>query len=257
MLLVCVPLCVCVCFVLVFWPLCVLWFVSSCVTNCHPCFFWLLVFRCVCVRARTRCMQFLCFLGFCVLWCVQWLWHLLPPVFNWLQGFVCVCAQVSCSVVSNWSMVDLFGDVCIYLGFNLLPIIFLIFFFQFCLFLRHQTMDKSKNTIRSIPTCYKLNTIKYDDKTDIIWMGSFTLLNLTCFMIHLFCWCCWIVLLQEPWQLSRGSRVRFLAGAGNFSLHHRVHNGSGAHPASYPMGTRGSFSRGKAAEAWSWPLISI
>jgi hypothetical protein len=34
-------------------------------------------------------------------------------------------------------------------------------------------------------------------------------------------------------------RVRFPAGAGNFSLHHRVQNGSGAHPASYPMGTRG------------------
>jgi hypothetical protein len=28
---------------------------------------------------------------------------------------------------------------------------------------------------------------------------------------------------------------------GNFSLHHRVQNNSGAHPASYPMGTRGSF----------------
>jgi hypothetical protein len=41
---------------------------------------------------------------------------------------------------------------------------------------------------------------------------------------------------------DRGSRVRFPAGAaGNFSLHHRVQNGSGAHPASYPMGTRGSF----------------
>jgi hypothetical protein len=39
----------------------------------------------------------------------------------------------------------------------------------------------------------------------------------------------------------RGSRVRFLAGARNFSLHHRVQNGSGAHAASYPMGTRGSF----------------
>jgi hypothetical protein len=26
-------------------------------------------------------------------------------------------------------------------------------------------------------------------------------------------------------------------GAGNFSLHHCVKNGSGAHPASYPMGT--------------------
>jgi hypothetical protein len=31
------------------------------------------------------------------------------------------------------------------------------------------------------------------------------------------------------------SRVRFPAGAGNFSLHHRVQIGSGAHPASYPM----------------------
>jgi len=37
------------------------------------------------------------------------------------------------------------------------------------------------------------------------------------------------------------SRVRFPAGAGNFSLHHRVQNGSGAHPVSYPMDTRGSF----------------
>jgi hypothetical protein len=46
---------------------------------------------------------------------------------------------------------------------------------------------------------------------------------------------------------ERGSRVRFPAGAGNFSLHHRVLNGSGAHPASYPMGTRGSFLGGKAA----------
>jgi hypothetical protein len=56
--------------------------------------------------------------------------------------YVCVCAQVSCSVVSNWSLCDLFVDVCIliYLSFNLLSIIFN--FFQFCLFLRHQTMDK-------------------------------------------------------------------------------------------------------------------
>jgi hypothetical protein len=36
---------------------------------------------------------------------------------------------------------------------------------------------------------------------------------------------------------DRGSMVRFQAGAGNFSLHHRVKNGSGAHPASYPTGT--------------------
>jgi hypothetical protein len=48
---------------------------------------------------------------------------------------------------------------------------------------------------------------------------------------------------------DRGSRVRFPARAGNFSLHHRVQNGTGAHPASYPMGTRGSFPKGKVAGA--------
>jgi hypothetical protein len=32
---------------------------------------------------------------------------------------------------------------------------------------------------------------------------------------------------------DRGSRVRFPEGAGNFSIHHRVQNGSTAHPASY------------------------
>jgi hypothetical protein len=36
---------------------------------------------------------------------------------------------------------------------------------------------------------------------------------------------------------DRGSRVQFPAGTGNFSLHH-IQNGSGAHPASYPTGTR-------------------
>jgi hypothetical protein len=48
---------------------------------------------------------------------------------------------------------------------------------------------------------------------------------------------------------NRGSRVRSPAGAGSFSLHHRVQNGSGAHTASYPMGTRGSFPGGKAVKA--------
>jgi hypothetical protein len=48
---------------------------------------------------------------------------------------------------------------------------------------------------------------------------------------------------------DRGSRVRFPTGAGNFSLHHRVQNGSGAHSASYSMGTRVYFPGGKAAGA--------
>jgi hypothetical protein len=46
---------------------------------------------------------------------------------------------------------------------------------------------------------------------------------------------------------DRGSRVRFPAGAGNFSLYYLVQNGSGAHPPSYAMGTRGSFPGIKAA----------
>jgi hypothetical protein len=56
---------------------------------------------------------------------------------------------------------------------------------------------------------------------------------------------------------DRDSRVRFPTGAGNFSLHHRVQNGSGAHPAIYSMGTRGSYPGGKAAGAWIWQLTSI
>jgi hypothetical protein len=48
---------------------------------------------------------------------------------------------------------------------------------------------------------------------------------------------------------DRCSRVRFPRGAGNFSLHHRVQNGSGAQPAFYPMGTGGSFPGSKAARA--------
>jgi hypothetical protein len=48
---------------------------------------------------------------------------------------------------------------------------------------------------------------------------------------------------------DRGSRFRFPAGAENFSLNHRVQNGSGTHPASCPMGSRGSFPGGTAAGA--------
>jgi hypothetical protein len=53
---------------------------------------------------------------------------------------------------------------------------------------------------------------------------------------------------------DRGSRIRFPAGTGNFSLHHLAQNGLGTHPASYQMANRGSFPEGKAAGAWSWPL---
>jgi hypothetical protein len=48
---------------------------------------------------------------------------------------------------------------------------------------------------------------------------------------------------------NRGSRVRFSAGDANFFLHLRVKICSGAHSASYPMGTGGSFSGGKGVAA--------
>jgi hypothetical protein len=41
---------------------------------------------------------------------------------------------------------------------------------------------------------------------------------------------------------DRGSRARFPVAAGNFSLHHCVQNGSGAHPVSYPVGVPGALS---------------
>jgi hypothetical protein len=62
----------------------------------------------------------------------------------------------------------------------------------------------------------------------------------------------WFMSLYPPLGYGlddRGSRVRFPAGAGNFSLHHRVQTGSGAHPDSYPMGTADSFIGGKEAGA--------
>jgi hypothetical protein len=44
-------------------------------------------------------------------------------------------------------------------------------------------------------------------------------------------------------------RISNPGGAEHFSLRHRVQAGSGAHPASYPMGTRGSFLVDKTAGA--------
>jgi hypothetical protein len=49
--------------------------------------------------------------------------------------------------------------------------------------------------------------------------------------------------------VDRGCKVRVPARAGNFSLYHHVHTGSGFHPTSNPMSTGDSFSGGKAAVA--------
>jgi hypothetical protein len=43
------------------------------------------------------------------------------------------------------------------------------------------------------------------------------------------------------------SEVRVPAKVGNFSFHHAVQTGSGTHPVTYAMGTRGSFSWDKGA----------
>jgi hypothetical protein len=58
--------------------------------------------------------------------------------------------------------------------------------------------------------------------------------------------------LQAEW-----SGVWVPVGAGNFSPHHHVQTGSGAYPASYPVGTGGSFLGVKVTGMWSWSLTSI
>jgi len=45
--------------------------------------------------------------------------------------------------------------------------------------------------------------------------------------------------------------VRFPEMTGNFSFRHRVQTGSGAHPTSYQV-----ITRGKTARAWNCPLTS-
>jgi hypothetical protein len=49
--------------------------------------------------------------------------------------------------------------------------------------------------------------------------------------------------------VDRGSRVRFPAEGGNYSLHRRVQTVSRAHPPSYPMCIGSSFPGGKAVGA--------
>jgi hypothetical protein len=51
--------------------------------------------------------------------------------------------------------------------------------------------------------------------------------------------------------------VRFPAAVSNLSLLHSLQTGSRFHPASYWMDIWDSFSGGKVAGAWSWPLTSI
>jgi hypothetical protein len=76
-----------------------------------------------------------------------------------------------------------------------------------------------------------------------------------------------IIFISMHWNLRRGSSVSIVtrprAGQPGFDsllwqefflLCHRVQTGPGAHPASYPGGTRGSLSAGKAVGSWSWLL---
>jgi hypothetical protein len=93
---------------------------------------------------------------------------------SWLQRFMCVWAQVSCSVICNWSLCDLFVDVCIliYLGFHLLSIIF-NFFFNFVCSWDTRRWIKSKNTIRLIQWWALVNmvwTFRSHTRRSISWL---------------------------------------------------------------------------------------
>jgi hypothetical protein len=60
-------------------------------------------------------------------------------------------------------------------------------------------------------------------------------------------------------RLAKGRKdsVRFPAEAGNSSVLQSIQTGSGAHSASYSMGTGDSFLKGKAEGAWSSQLTAI
>jgi hypothetical protein len=75
--------------------------------------------------------------------------------------------------------------------------------------------------------------------------------TIICIPIHSGCYVLNFLLPAQQKRLGRPGRTIVCAEHYNFFpdflFHHRVQNGCGAHPASYPMGTRGSFPGGKAA----------
>jgi hypothetical protein len=61
---------------------------------------------------------------------------------------------------------------------------------------------------------------------------------------------------QSVGRLATGWTAEGSEFGQEFSFLHVVDTGSGALPASYPMGMEGSFPGGKAPEAWSCPLTA-
>jgi hypothetical protein len=66
---------------------------------------------------------------------------------------------------------------------------------------------------------------------------------------------------RQAWSAGTSQREIFvrntLLNLQGLFLRHRIQTDSGAHQASYPMGTRRYFPGDKAAGEWSWPLTSI
>jgi hypothetical protein len=65
------------------------------------------------------------------------------------------------------------------------------------------------------------------------------------------------VAIKLRYMYNRGIAVRFPEGVRDFHLLYSVKTGSGTHPASYRVGTGGSFHGDRTAGTWSWPLTSI
>jgi hypothetical protein len=100
-----------------------------------------------------------------------------------------------------------------------------------------------------------ISHLQHTCRWSYVWRDKFYILCLFSFNEHINCW-------------MQGSSVsvviRLQAGRPRFDswrrhrrnsfLRHRVQTGSGLHPASYLMGTGGSFAGNKAAGSWSWQL---
>jgi hypothetical protein len=132
---------------------------------------------------------------------------------------------------------------------------------QNCFMRTNEWTEKSEFNIRSSGSRKRVKSHKplfrprFERNTFLMWSGncdSYYILSYRWNMVEL-----WTRITHLIWKLGyglddRGEGARFSAETRDFSLFQNNYTGSGAHLASYMMGTRHSFPRCKAVRAWSW-----
>jgi hypothetical protein len=98
------------------------------------------------------------------------------------------------------------------------------------------------------PRCFKSHTVATGHMVSNTWMHGSVYVRKCYYQSVL-----WLGYRPDDWGSIPGR-----GGEGIFLLATTFRPALGpAHPASYPVGTRGCFCRVKVARMWSWPLTSI